>query len=294
MRVALKHNPDNEEAKHALSALVADPTVTTASTAYITSLFDEYAATFDKALVQDLNYTAPQKIHEVVSELAARSGIKSFKTVVDVGCGTGLVGPLVRNLTETLVGVDLSSQMIEQARQRQVYDELHVEEITESLGRYHNKSDRARMRAIGLVVAADVFVYSGDLGGVFKAAALGIKRGGWFALTLERLFRNETAEAEAEAAGVGAGESVLDISGEEAAAGGEVDAPKAQTFKVTEEDLAKGWKLQLSGRFAHSEQYVTGLATANGFKVMHHETFVPRKDQGKDIPGQLFVLELTR
>ena len=89
--MALKHNPDNEEAKHALSALVADPTVTTASTAYITSLFDEYAATFDKALVQDLNYTAPQKIHEVVSELAARSGIKSFKTVVDVGCGTGLV-----------------------------------------------------------------------------------------------------------------------------------------------------------------------------------------------------------
>ena len=82
--MALKHNPDNEEAKHALSALVADPTVTTASTAYITSLFDEYAATFDKALVQDLNYTAPQKIHEVVSELAARSGIKSFKTSLKI------------------------------------------------------------------------------------------------------------------------------------------------------------------------------------------------------------------
>jgi predicted TPR repeat methyltransferase len=37
--------------QHALSALVADPAITTASNAYIKSLFDEYAATFDKALV---------------------------------------------------------------------------------------------------------------------------------------------------------------------------------------------------------------------------------------------------
>jgi tetratricopeptide (TPR) repeat protein len=44
LRVALRYNPKNEEAKHALSALVADPAITTASSAYIKSLFDEYAA----------------------------------------------------------------------------------------------------------------------------------------------------------------------------------------------------------------------------------------------------------
>ena len=59
LRVALRYNPNNEEAKHALSALVADPSITTASNAYIKSPFDEYAATFDKALLQGLNYSAP-------------------------------------------------------------------------------------------------------------------------------------------------------------------------------------------------------------------------------------------
>ena len=303
LRMALKYNPNNEEAKHALSALVADPTITTASTAYIRSLFDEYAATFDKALVQGLNYSAPEKLFEVVTELSAKSGIKNFKTVMDVGCGTGLCGPLFKNMSETLIGVDLSSEMIEYARAREVYDELYVEEITESLGRFSDKKDKAKLRSIGLVVAADVFVYSGELEGVFASAAQSLKKGGWFAMTLERLFRNETADAAAaqEAAADGAADAsgsagkVVEIKKEvDADTGQDAPLPKAQEFTISDDDLDKGWKLQLSGRFAHTEKYVTDLAEKNGFKVLYHEHFIPRKDQGVDIPGQLVVLELSK
>jgi len=298
LRVALRYNPNNEEAKHALSALVADPSITTASNAYIKSLFDEYAATFDKALVQGLNYSAPQKLFEVVTDLAATDGVKSFKTVVDVGCGTGLCGPLFRNMSGTLVGVDLSAEMVEHARARSVYDELYVEEITESLARYSNSSDKERLRAIELMVAADVFVYSGDLEGVFQSAAKSLKKGGWFALTLERLYSNKTAEEEAAASADKAStaadgkDTIVDVKMEAAEDG--ADAPKAQEYKVSEEDLSKGWKLQLSGRFAHTEKYVTDLAAAHSFKIVYHEHFVPRKDQGVDIPGQLLVLTLTK
>jgi hypothetical protein len=55
---------------------------------------------------------------------------------------------------------------------RDVYDELYVEEITESLARYSNDSDKERFRSVGLIVAADVFVYSGALDGVFASALL--------------------------------------------------------------------------------------------------------------------------
>jgi predicted TPR repeat methyltransferase len=273
LRLSLKYNPQNEEAKHALSALLADPTVTTASDAYIKALFDEYAANFDKALVKDLNYTAPEKIFAVVSDLAAKARITKFKTVVDVGCGTGLCGMLFRNMTDSLVGVDLSSEMVDRAQEREVYDELYVEEISESLARYDNKTDKARLRAAGIIVAADVFVYSGDLERFFKGASRALKKGGWFALTLERLFRNETAEAElneqkaAAEAGEGGDDEQLNVLGDDLPEDAHADQPKAQDFRVTDADLAKGWKLQLTGRFAHTEKYVTDLAAAHGFKV---------------------------
>jgi len=302
LRMALRYNPNNEEAKHALSALVADPSITTASNAYIKSLFDEYAATFDKALVQGLNYSAPQKLFDVVTELSAKSRIKTFKTVLDVGCGTGLCGPLFKIMSTTLVGVDLSSEMVEHARARGVYDELLVEEITVSFSRYSDKKNKTLFRSVGLIVAADVFVYSGELEGVFQNSARALKRGGWFAMTLERLFRNETAEVEAAekaaadkvAAATDGTTKEVDIKGDVGVEVGVAgDGLRAQEFKVSDADLEKGWKLQLSGRFAHTEKYVADLAAASGFKVLYHEHFIPRKDQGLDIPGQLLVLEAS-
>ena len=118
-KTALKHNPNNEEAKHALSALVSDPSTTTASAAYVKSLFDEYANTFDHALVDGLGYQAPSLLHEKVKAVIEERSIPKFATLFDAGCGTGLCGPLFRDMASTLVGVDLSPEMI-----RKVFDFL--------------------------------------------------------------------------------------------------------------------------------------------------------------------------
>ena len=45
--------------------------------------------------------------------------------VLDAGCGTGLVGALVRERSRRLIGIDLSAAMLELARAKNVYDELH-------------------------------------------------------------------------------------------------------------------------------------------------------------------------
>lgn len=111
-RTALRHNPDNEEAKHALSALVSDPSTTSASAAYVKSLFDEYANTFDQALVDGLGYKAPKLLFERVQFVVQDKSLPKFGTLFDAGCGTGLCGPLFRDMADTLVGVDLSPEMI--------------------------------------------------------------------------------------------------------------------------------------------------------------------------------------
>ncbi len=98
-------------------------------------------------------------------------------TVLDLGCGTGLCGLLFRNVARRLIGIDLSPRMIEKARERGVYDELHVDELTEYLARLEKWVD--------LIVAADVLVYIGDLAPVLANARRALKAGGLFAFFVE-------------------------------------------------------------------------------------------------------------
>ena len=50
--------------------------------------------------------------------------------ILDVGCGTGLCGALLSPYARRLVGVDLSDRMLDQARERNIYDELVKGELT--------------------------------------------------------------------------------------------------------------------------------------------------------------------
>ena len=52
---------------------------------------------------------------------------------LDAGCGTGLCGPLIATCVDHLIGVDLSANMLDQARRHNVYQELIKGELTEYL-----------------------------------------------------------------------------------------------------------------------------------------------------------------
>jgi predicted TPR repeat methyltransferase len=77
-----------------------------------------------------------------------------------------------------IVGVDLSSRMIGQARQRKVYDELFVDEIVAFLS--------VRFGQFDALVSADVLIYVGDLRAFFAAAGQALKAGGLLAFSVEK------------------------------------------------------------------------------------------------------------
>jgi predicted TPR repeat methyltransferase len=97
--------------------------------------------------------------------------------VIDLGCGTGLCGPIFRDVATRLVGVDISLRMIERARDLGVYDELRVEDLRTTL--------RTAGPVFDLAVAADVLVYFGDLAELFVACGAALPEGGRFAFTTE-------------------------------------------------------------------------------------------------------------
>ena len=149
----------------------ADP-ATQALHGYVRTLFDQYAPRFDRALA-DLSYSAPEKLREAVTKHGNR-----FGAMVDLGCGTGLAGAALRPHIDWLVGVDLSSKMIEEARRKGLYDRLAVSDIAAFLAEQPAAS-------ADLVIAADVFAYIADFAEVCAAVARVLKEGGLFGFTVE-------------------------------------------------------------------------------------------------------------
>jgi predicted TPR repeat methyltransferase len=146
---------------------------------YVRRLFDQHAADFDQALRERLAYRGPELLLAAVQNAcAARRESMRFGTMVDLGCGTGLAGAAFRPCVDWLSGVDLSAGMVEQARQKGLYDRLVVEDIA----RFLAGEDAATCH---LMLAADVFVYIADLVPVVAAAARVMAAGSLLAFTVE-------------------------------------------------------------------------------------------------------------
>ncbi len=161
---------------HMLAACSGRDVPDRASDAFVRKTFDTFAASFDSKLAE-LSYRAPA----LVAEALERAGAPRSHSldVLDLGCGTGLCGPLVATYARRLVGVDLSEGMLAQARRRNVYDELVNAELTEYLAACENAFD--------VIVSADTLVYFGSLDAVTAAAASALRSGGRLVFTVEEL-----------------------------------------------------------------------------------------------------------
>jgi len=176
VRWGLTLKPDDPELAFILQAIEGASSHARAPDAFITRHFDRFAETFDSVLEGKLRYRTPGHILDAVRRAAGKNGALD---VLDVGCGTGLCGPRLRPLARRLVGVDLSSKMVDKARERGVYDELRIGELTAALA--------GQRAAYDLIVSADVLVYFGDLTPVFVAVARALRPNGIFACSVERL-----------------------------------------------------------------------------------------------------------
>jgi len=160
----------------ALAEIDAAVTVDAAPGAYVKALFDAYAADFDKALVERLEYATPRKLAAMVRaarKIEGRSG-----RALDLGCGTGLAGEAIVADFAWLEGVDLSDGMIEAARAKGVYDRLETADLLQAL---YSRTDN-----FDLILAADVLIYFGDLRRTVAAIARRLSGGGLFAFSVEK------------------------------------------------------------------------------------------------------------
>ena len=149
------------------------------SPGYVAALFDDYADRFDSHLTQVLQYRGPEHILAALRKVCAPSGRElRFRSALDLGCGTGLMGEAIRPFVHLLAGVDLSPGMIAKARAKLVYQQLAVGGAVEAL--------RAEPQAgLDLVLAADVLVYLADLTPLFAAAAAALEPSGILAFTVQ-------------------------------------------------------------------------------------------------------------
>jgi predicted TPR repeat methyltransferase len=170
-------DPNDPIPQHMLAAMGGAERPRRASDGYVRATFDDFAESFDRNL-EDLGYRAPQVLWEAVRGACGLQNQPAL-AVLDLGCGTGLCGPLLRPVARRLVGVDLSPNMLSKAAARAVYDQLNCAELTQWLAECGQRFD--------LAVAADVLCYFGDLSAAFANVHNVLLPGGHFACSLESL-----------------------------------------------------------------------------------------------------------
>ena len=170
----LADEPGSSVARHTLAACSGRDVPARASDDYVQKIFDSFSGSFEAKLAR-LNYRAPS----LVAEALAASGIVADRSlqVLDVGCGTGLCGPLVAPYARRLVGVDLSGGMLKLAAEKKVYDDLIQAELTAYLQQHRDAFD--------VILTADTLVYFGALEEVVGAAAAALRPAGQFIFTVE-------------------------------------------------------------------------------------------------------------
>ncbi|RVT79398.1 class I SAM-dependent methyltransferase [Agrobacterium sp. CNPSo 2736] len=149
---------------------------------YVEGLFDDYADRFETSLVEKLDYSVPQKLAELIGK-AAKGGV--FDTIVDIGCGTGLLGVEIRAFANRLEGFDISQNMLAKAEEKGLYDHLDQADLSlepEASGLF--TPTLAQHRA-GLVAAADVMMYLGSLETVMPLVSALLAPSGFFAFSVE-------------------------------------------------------------------------------------------------------------
>mmetsp|Transcript_16800 Transcript_16800/g.23785 ORF Transcript_16800/g.23785 Transcript_16800/m.23785 type:complete len:563 (+) Transcript_16800:75-1763(+) len=251
---------------------------------YIVSLYSSFAANFDNLLVEKLHYQTPTKLRALLDTVIQQSEFDSLpsqsrninqgqekqkqstqstiwsKRCADLGCGTGLSGIAFQNITHQLVGVDLSPEMIEKAKQRNCYSKVVVGDVESIFSSYDHPNDIKPMlddsQMFDLVVACDVFVYIGDLRSIFD--------------TVRECFQRAKTEV------IPGSKGIFAFSTEFLE---DDDAPENKDFI-----------LQTCARFSHKCSYVQKISREFGFQIRAIQKTVIRKNDGEDVYGNLVVL----
>jgi len=169
---ALELGGDRELNSYYLASVRDGDAPTTPPRRYVEGLFDGYAADFQSHVIGTLGYRGFEALLKPLVDAGKR-----YRHVLDLGCGTGLCGSLIAPRADIIDGVDVSSAMLDEARKLGVYRELIRADLGEFLA--------ATTLRVDLIVAADVFIYVGELATVFRSVRRILEPGGCLAFTVE-------------------------------------------------------------------------------------------------------------
>ena len=140
-------------------------------------LYKKWAQTYDEDFALNSDYLSPQKI----SNFFIKHSKDSDFPILDVGAGTGLVGKYLSNKgKKEIIGIDISSEMLHQAKLKGFYSSLIEADITKKIPLEDNY--------LGAVVSAGTFTH-GHVGPDAFDELLRITRpGGLFVLSINSKF----------------------------------------------------------------------------------------------------------
>lgn len=261
---ALKLGPEDPYVRHLVAASGVVPSADRASREYLRTVFDGYADRFELHLVS-LGYRMPGLFRSAVLTHPRVLLGQKIGPVLDLGCGTGLVGLAIADLPiGPLLGVDLSPRMLARAKAKGLYAELHEADVLEFLNAPSTGQETRVPQGAGevshgpasypLILAADVLCYFGELAPLMAAVHARLEPRGWFVCSTEELLPDH--------AGVVPGNGA--------------------------------WVLQRQGRYAHSFDYLRRTAEQAGFQIRRLDRETVRYEADVPIPGALAVLERDR
>ncbi len=173
LSTALKHRPTDTGYLY-LDAVFKGEAPSQPPEAMTRGLFDRYANRFDTHLVGALKYRVPQKVSAaILSRFPDRK-----LNILDIGCGTGLLGVSLGRIDGFFVGVDLSMAMLEEAAKHHVYSRLHHVNLLDAL-------EATDANEYEVIAACDVFIYLGALDGAIANAFKVLRPGGWMFFSCE-------------------------------------------------------------------------------------------------------------
>lgn len=178
--------PERNGPAYMIAALGQEPPPPQAPGDYVSDFFDWYAEEFDSHLTGNLKYTGPQQVAGTLRTLRP----DGVGPTVDMGCGTGLAGVAVQGLVGPMIGIDLSHEMLAKAEARGIYEQLIEDDL-------HAAMQARPAASAEAILAADVFVYMGELAPLFRECFRVLAPGGIFIATFEDVLgRSETWKLE--------------------------------------------------------------------------------------------------
>jgi predicted TPR repeat methyltransferase len=139
-----------------LASLLGE-TTDAAPSSYVKEVFDHFSD-YDRKMQGNLDYSTPRQLRDLLEKSLPDAG--KFQNGLDLGCGTGLSGEAFKDTVNTLTGIDLSPVMLAAASDKGIYTALYEMELVAFLEISDETYD--------FFVAADVFVYLGNLEPLFR------------------------------------------------------------------------------------------------------------------------------